>query len=61
MLSYISLQFLIFIATFFALYFIAPNIKLKQAVILLGNLVFYRYAAGLNALCFVVLASVVAY
>lgn len=61
MLSYSSLQFIIFVAAFFALYFIAPNVKLKQAVILLANLVFYRYAGGLNALCFVLLASLTAY
>ena len=61
MLSYISLQFLIFIAAFFALYFAVPGVRAKQAVILIGNLVFYRYAGGLNALCFVVLASLVAY
>ena len=34
---------------------------MKQAIILLGNIVFYRYAGGINALCFVVLASLTAY
>ncbi len=61
MLSYNTLNFIIFVTAFFALFFVAPNIRLKQAVILLANLVFYRYSGGLNALCFVVLASIVAY
>lgn len=61
MLAYNTLQFLLFIAVFFAIYFIVPGTRLKQAVILLGNFIFYRYAGGMNALCFVVLASLTAY
>lgn len=59
-MSYLSLQFVLFLAIFFCLYFLAPKLWMKQGVILVGNMVFF-WEAGVSALAIVIGTSLAAY
>lgn len=45
-MTYNSLGFLLFFSIFLICYLLMPNVRLRQAVILVGSLVFYLLAAG---------------
>ena len=60
-MSYNTVQFVLFFIAFVLVYLSMPTVKLRQAVILIGNLIFYRYTGGLNALLFLLIASVSSY
>ncbi len=61
-MSYNSVSFFVFLLFFFCIYFLVPKgkTKAKQAVILAGNLVFYRFA-GLNRLAVLIGTSLIVY
>ncbi len=60
-MTYNSIYFILFLAVFFAVYFMMPKVGMKQCVILLGNIFFYRFAGGLNYLLIIVGTSLVVY
>lgn len=59
-MSYNTVEFIFFLTVFLIIYWIMPNVKLRQAVILIGNLVFYWFA-GWECLLLVVLTAIVVY
>lgn len=59
-MSYLSLEFLVFLAVFFILYYLAPKLWMKQGIILAGNMVFF-WRAGVSALVIVIGTSLAAY
>lgn len=60
-MTYISFSFILFIAVFMVLFHILPHTRLKQVVILAGNLFFYTMADGLLQLIPMIILSVVIY
>lgn len=60
-MTYNSLQFILFFAVFLTLYLLMPRVRLRQIVILIGNVVFYKLAAGFNMLAVLVGTSLVIY
>lgn len=60
-MSYNSIPFLGFIIVLFAIYFLMPNVRLRQIVIFLANIVFYVTAGAAQGLIFLVLTSLVVY
>ncbi|MDE7211194.1 MAG: hypothetical protein K2O03_07090, partial [Lachnospiraceae bacterium] len=60
-MTYNSLQFILFFAVFLVLYLLMPRVRLRQIVILIGNVVFYKLAAGFNMLAVLVGTSLVIY
>lgn len=59
-MTYISVNFIYFLIVFLLIYSIVPNNKLKQAVVLIGNLCFYIWA-GKGALCIVLVSAALVY
>ncbi len=60
-MTYNSLQFILFFAIFLILYLLMPRVRLRQTVILVGNVVFYKLASGFNMLAVLVGTSLVIY
>ncbi len=60
-MTYNSLQFFPFFAIFLILYLLMPRVKLRQIVILIGNIVFYMLAAGKGTLFVLAATSLVVY
>lgn len=59
-MTYISVNFIYFLIVFLLIYSIVPNTKVKQALVLAGNLCFY-YWAGKSALVIVLGSALVVY
>ena len=59
-MTYNSLQFFPFFAIFLILYLLMPRVKLRQIVILIGN-IFYMLAAGKGMLFVLAATSLVVY
>lgn len=59
-MTYNSLAFFVFLFFFFIVYFLMPNIRLRQIIILTGNLIFYSFA-GMDKLLLVIITSLVVY
>ena len=60
-MTYNSLGFLAFFAIFLIIYLLMPNARLRQAVILIGNLIFYKLAGSFKLLAIVLTTSVIVY
>ncbi len=60
-MAYHSLQFILFFALFLILYLLMPRVRLRQIVILIGNVVFYKLSSGFNMLAVLVGTSLVIY
>ncbi len=60
-MTYNSLQFILFFAIFLIIYLLMPRVRLRQIVILGGNIVFYKLAAGFHMLAVVIGTSLVVY
>lgn len=60
-MTYNSLQFILFFAAFLILYLLMPRVRLRQAVILIGNIIFYKLAGGFNMLAVLIGTSLVVY
>lgn len=60
-MSYNSLTFILFFAVYLVIYLCMPRVWLRQGVILVGSLVFYRYAGRLTPLAILLLTSVIVY
>ena len=60
-MTYNSLQFFPFFATFLILYLLMPRVRLRQIIILIGNIVFYMLAAGRGMLFVLAATSLVVY
>lgn len=61
MFSYVSVYFLVFLAIFFALYFLMPNVRSRQVILLAANIVFYKLMSGFSPLVIIFLTSVIVY
>lgn len=61
MMTYNSISFVLFFFGFLILYSLAPKVWMRQGIILIGNLFFYRYAGGLGCLAIVIAVSLVTY
>ncbi|MCI8992671.1 MAG: MBOAT family protein [Eubacterium sp.] len=59
-MSYNTLEFIAFLTLFLIIYWLMPGVKLRQAVILVGNLVFYWFA-GWECLVLVVITTAIVY
>lgn len=59
-MTYNSLAFFVFLFFFFIVYFLMPNVRLRQIIILTGNLIFYSFA-GMDKLLLVIITSLVVY
>ena len=60
-MTYVSLNFIFFLAAFFLLFFMVPGTRLKQAVVLAGNIFFYYFAGGIQGLFVILFISLVTY
>ncbi len=60
-MTYVSLNFIFFLAAFFLLFFMVPGTRLKQAVVLAGNICFYYFAGGIQGLFVILFISLVTY
>lgn len=60
-MTYNSVYFIIYLFVFLVIYFLMPKVWMKQGIILVGNIVFYRLAGGLNYLVIVIGSSVIVY
>ena len=60
-MTYNSLFFVLFFAAFLLIYLLMPKSFLKQGVILVGNVFFYKFAGGLNCMALLVAASLLLY
>ncbi|MCF0229167.1 MAG: MBOAT family protein [Parasporobacterium sp.] len=60
-LQYNTPQFIFFLIVFCAVFFAVPKNWMKVTVIILGNLVFYRYVGGINQLALVIGISLIVY
>ncbi len=59
-MSYLSLKFMLFLAVFLCLYYLAPKLWMKQGIVLAGNIVFC-WEAGRSALIIVIGTTLAAY
>lgn len=60
-MTYNSLQFILFFAAFLMIYLLMPRVRLRQLVILTGNIVFYTLAGGFGMLSILIGTSLVVY
>ena len=61
MFSYVSVYFIFFLMIFLTVYCLMPGARTRQAVILLGNIVFYMLASGSMQLLIVFASSIIVY
>ena len=60
-MTYNSMFFVLFFAVFLIVYLLMPRPAFRQLVIFAGNIFFYKFAGGLNALVLVAAASLILY
>lgn len=60
-MSYNTLTFIFFFAIYLSIYLLMPRVWLRQAVILAGSLIFYRYTGRLTPLAILLATSVIVY
>lgn len=60
-MTYNSIPFIIFFAVYLLIYLVMPKVVLRQAVILIGSIIFYKYACGWNLLVVILATSFVVY
>ena len=60
-MTYNSMFFVVFFAVFLIVYLPMPKPSLRQAVIIAGNVFFYGFACGLQAMLLLAAASLLIY
>ncbi len=60
-MTYNSLQFILFFAVFLCIYLLMPHVRLRQLVILIGNLLFYKLAGSFSMLAVLIATSLLVY
>ena len=60
-MSYISFSFLLFLAVLMTLYLLMPSVRLRQIILLAGNLVFYICAGGRSLLAILIATTFIVY
>ena len=60
-ISYVSMSFLIFLAALVPVYLLMPRVKMRQLVLLAGNLIFYVLAGGRTLLAVLLTTTLVVY